>query len=999
MMMKDRILTTVTCLSAVALFCGCASGRREEAPDREGVSTAHQYSYAYWLNGYRKASGDSSPDILCVEAGRYGLQLDVDDLANPRFGLLTDNVDYEEAVTAGTQRLAGLAPADLSVELEVEGKTYRAVTCRAGDGEGKRDLRAARMWESGQVAQHYDLQELRFMDDAGAPLACYGSLDVVAWPGSLTLTAELTPDFEYADGTSQGVSGNGLCIVDKPLDIPHSAELEPAHLTVECWFNIPETMSPDTYGWLVCKNGNEWGQGNYGFMFRRGVSAVLNNSGGRDNQHRLRQHGALEQGKWHHLALTYDGATMRFYLNGREQGSKKLDETRKPGKGNLRIGKRADGQFAVVGGLYDQVRVWNRALPANEIVQHAKQPAQLTSRDGLVLEKNFDEGRETSPPAWSNAEMRLRFKGAEKEWQAARRIQGTWKMGERQKLSLSCNLDDAHAPGRTVSVKLSTPDGQAFPVVFSPEFNSYVAEVKGLKRSFDGGYTKITDYDEFDMVLVCAEEDPKPVPFLLDLRGPSNITGLVPILCHTNGIPTGVHVQLSKNWHNPPMSPYLRAYAMIPVKPGENRYRLRIPYGFYGSLPSASHAQLCLIGYGGNQRWDQLALACGGEAITFDADMSLTDVAICDVRAPLGRQGKDGNTWGWTDAGWGGDWLGIYGADKKKLTFAGMKVAYLSHGPCLSDVIYSGAYGSDRSVLVDARIQFPRTDDYGRTFQRLKYRFQREMGTAGSYLMRRHAGAADRVVAYGNAEGLIEEKRVTGGINKDDLLIPPTELKGPGPWWVAFPDRDQPPTGYVSLIIRDYACSFGGKTGQNPFLVSRVASVAGDKASLETWIIPPPDVKSYQPGDWVDLDAEWVHLVTEADNYGGANEVYRRHLAKNPRSWTTTYREVKGNDLDVAVDGGTLLQTLPIIVKAKKQQVTVSIQGGVGHVPIRFEGLATADGYAIYEVVNGEEKRLDQSVHGNDYWQVDCDAGSNTYQLSFNLPVDGKPSSNWVLRR
>ena len=37
--------------------------------------------------------------------------------------------------------------------------------------------------------------------------------------------------------------------------------------------------------------------------------------------------------------------------------------------------------------------------------------------------------------------------------------------------------------------------------------------------------------------------------------------------------------------------------------------------------------QLSLVGYGGNQRWDQLALACGGELITFDLDMSLTEVA------------------------------------------------------------------------------------------------------------------------------------------------------------------------------------------------------------------------------------------------------------------------------------------------------------------------------------------------------------------------------------
>ncbi len=713
----------------------------------------------------------------------------------------------------------------------------------------------------------------------------------------------------------------------------------------------------------------------------------MNNVGGRDNQHRLTQHGDLEQGKWHHLALTYDGATMRFYVNGREHRSEELGEVRTPGTGNLRIGQRADGQFAVDGALYDEVRLRTRALSAGEVAEHARHPAKLKSREGLAFEKNFNKGEALPSPTWTDAEMRLRFKTANHEWQAAEQVKGVWPKDQRHKLTLNCNMNASCSADRAVDIEISTPDGQAFPVSFKPEFNSYVADVKGLKRAFDGGYTKITDYDDFDLVLDCAEAAPEPVPFLLDLRNPANITGLVPILCHPDGTPTGIPVQLSKNWHYGPMGAYLRAYALIPLTQGRTRYRLRIPYGFYGALPSASHAQLCLVGYGGNQRWDQLALACGGEAITFDVDNSLTDVAICDVRVPLGRQGKDGNPWGWTDAGWGGDWLGIY-ASGKKLTLAGMKTAYLSHGPCLSDVLYKGAYGSERSVLVDARIQLPRTDDYGRTFQTLDYRFQHELDTANTYLMRRHGRAMDRVVAYGNADGLIAEARVTAATKKGDLLIPPTELTGPAPWWVAFPDRDQPPTGYVSMIIRDYAATFSGTPSGNPYLFARVERVEGDQAALETWIVPPPDVKRYQPGDRVAINAEWIHLVTEADHYGGPNEIYRKHLAENPKSWQTTYREVLDNTPVVDVKGGTLLQQLPIVIKATQPTVSVSIRGGIGYAPIRFEGLSTPDGYAVYEMVNGQERKLDQSVHGNDFWQTDYDAGSATWEVTFSVPSD-----------
>ena len=987
--MHHSISIMLVCLGGLALLPECAA-QGTGAPEMSRSAMAQKgFSYGYWLNGWRKAPEDASPDVLCIESGRYGLKLDLADLAHPRFGMLDDDTDYERAIAAGAQRLNALQPADLAIELELDGKAYRAVSARKA---------SARMWESGRIAQHYDLLDVTFKDEAGNTLPCYGSIDMVAWPGNLTFTAELTPDLEYIDGPCPGVVGNGLCIVNKPLDIPHKPELEPEKLTAECWVNIPEKMNSRVYGWLLCKNANEWGTGNYGFMFRGGATAVLNNLGGRDKQHMIKQRGSLAKGKWHHLALTYDGTMMRFYVNGAEHGKKDIGEKRPPAKGILRIGKRADGNFGVVGGLYDQVRVWSRELTAAEVKAHAAKPDTVANRDGLVLEQNFEAGTTFSPPVWNNAKLRIGFKTGSRKWQNETVVPGPWKLGGKQELTVNCALDGAPPADGKVSARVSTPDGQAFPAPFDPTFSCYVAEVKGLKRSYRGGYVKITDHDEFDIQLDCADDVAGTVPFLLYLRNPANITGLVPILCHPDGTPTGVHVQLSKNWHYAPIGAYLRAYVLIPVKPGENRYRLRIPYGFYGALPSASHAQLCLVGYGGNQRWDQLALACGGESITFDADMSLTNVAVCDVRCPLGRKGKKGNTWGWTDAGWGGDWLSV-SRDDWKLTFAEMKTAYLSHGPCLSDVLYKGAYGSDRSVLLDARIQNPRTDDYGRTFQKLDYRFQRELPAANTYLLRRHGRAFDSVVAYGNADGLLAEKRITADLKKGDLLIPVTQLTGPGPWWVAFPERDKGATGYVSLIIRGYEASFGGSTSRNPFLMVRVEKRQGDKAKLETWLVPPPEVTDYQPGDRVALDTEWVHLVTEADNYGGPSEAYRKHLEANPRSWKTTYREVKGNDLKIELTGGKLLQELPIVIEATEPEISVTIQGGVGHVPIRFEGLSTADGYAIYEVIDGEKRRLDQSVHGNDYWQTDHDAGSNTYKMTFNLPVDGKAESKWVLAR
>ncbi len=570
-------------------------------------------------------------------------------------------------------------------------------------------------------------------------------------------------------------------------------------------------------------------------------------------------------------------------------------------------------------------------------------------------------------------------------------------------LTLNCDLGGGDQAKRKVTVRLATPAGQAFPVRFDPAKNCYRAEVTDLQRSFAGGYVKITDYDEFDLEIDCAETAPAPLPLDFHLPDPANITGLVPILCHPDGTPTGIPVQLSKNWHH---GSYLRAYALVPLQPGLNRYRLRIVYGFYGTLPSASHAQLSLVGYGGNQRWDQLALGSGGEAITFDVDMSLTEVAICDVRLPLGQQGIDGNPWGWTDAGWGGDWLGVFDNNGKKLALAGIKTAYAAPGPCLSDVAYRGAYGSDRPVLLEARVQLPRTDDYGRTFQKLTYRFRAPLAATNSWFMSKsyYATAADETdsgqeIAYGNVNGLIATCPVPAEPEAGDWLIPPTELHGPGPWWVTFPNHDPAHTGYIAMVVRDYRAVLGGRTYENPFLEVRVAGQRRGSATLKANIVPPPQVTAYQPGDVVELDTQWLHLVRTAEDYGGANAAYRRHLEKYPRSWKTTYREVVGNKLRVTVSGGTLRSQYPIIIEPRRPEVKVTIRGGIGHVPIRFEGLDAADEYAVYEQTGGRLVKLDQAVHGNDYWQTDYDPATGLYQLKFNLPLDGKKTSHWIFKR
>lgn len=453
------------------------------------------------------------------------------------------------------------------------------------------------------------------------------------------------------------------------------------------------------------------------------------------------------------------------------------------------------------------------------------------------------------------------------------------------------------------------------------------------------------------------------------------------------------------------------AYSSLPSKPGRTEYLLRVVYGFYGTLPSASHSQLCLIGYsvktdhGGNGRWDQLAIGCWGETICFDMDMSLVNMAVTDARMLMARDGVKGKKWGWTDAGWGGDWFEMLDAADEKLGFKDMKTAYLAHGPCLTDVRHEGFYGAQREVTIKAAIHTLRTDDYARTFQRFRYTFNAQATNTNISFFRqgRSRNYFTPKIAYGNQAGLIAEQDVPLNLKPGHLFINRMPLHGRGPWWIAFPGakhtngRDGG-TGYRALVIRSYNATINGKSYTQPTFSMPVNHVNKDSIDLDAVLVPPRDVVAFKPGDVIDLEVEWITLPRNADDYYGPNETFRKHLSENPSSWKTTHREAVGNDLQVTAHGGKVLNRYPIIIQAEMPMIDISIKGGVGFVPIRFEGLKSIRDAALFEVVDGKEIRLDQSVRGNDFWQTDYDEGSHTYTLTYNLPLDNKATSTWRMK-
>ena len=75
---------------------------------------------------------------------------------------------------------------------------------------------------------------------------------------------------------------------------------------------------------------------------------------------------ALAANQWTHLAATYDGATLRLYVNGAQVASRAMSDSVTSSSSPLQIGgDSAFGQYFK--GIIDEVRVYNRALAPAEI--------------------------------------------------------------------------------------------------------------------------------------------------------------------------------------------------------------------------------------------------------------------------------------------------------------------------------------------------------------------------------------------------------------------------------------------------------------------------------------------------------------------------------------------------------------------------------------------------------------------------------------------------------
>ena len=100
------------------------------------------------------------------------------------------------------------------------------------------------------------------------------------------------------------------------------------------------------------------------------------------------------------------------------------------------------------------------------------------------------------------------------------------------------------------------------------------------------------------------------------------------------------------------------------------------------------------------------------------------------------------------------------------------------------------------------------------------------------------------------------------------------------------------------------------------------------------------------------------------------------------------HRQAVGNRLSIDVEHGTLVRTYPPITAVDGDHAEFTLEGGLAYVPLTFTGLSQPTGITLSRIVDGRVEPIDQSVHGNDFWQTEYDRESGAYNLTFNVPAD-----------
>lgn len=157
--------------------------------------------------------------------------------------------------------------------------------------------------------------------------------------------------------------------VSEFVEIPHHESLTvDQDVTVMAWIHTARHTGPDEARWqgIMAKSNNPRSYS----LWTDNDNKCLHFSVGPPQGGGSVCQGEVKLNEWQHVVAQVDGVTHRYWLNG-EKAGEFGDKKPPPGKAdtqNVRIGRTHEGQREFLG-MMDEVRVWNRALSEEEVIE------------------------------------------------------------------------------------------------------------------------------------------------------------------------------------------------------------------------------------------------------------------------------------------------------------------------------------------------------------------------------------------------------------------------------------------------------------------------------------------------------------------------------------------------------------------------------------------------------------------------------------------------------
>ncbi|RJR22465.1 MAG: DUF4082 domain-containing protein [Nitrospiraceae bacterium] len=188
-----------------------------------------------------------------------------------------------------------------------------------------------------------------------------------------------------------GRAGNALSFdgINDYVEIPDhpSLDLTAGEFTLSVWI-YPESYGEALNGRIIDHCGASEGEGGWSLLvnnYQGNQNLRLTIKNGSSIQSVYSDIGSIGLSAWQHVAVTLEFGTVTFYVDGQIEGQAGGIQSPSDQNCPVRIGMRADDMFRAYTGVIDEVRIYNRALSYQEIIDLYDQFPPLSDMNPPVI--------------------------------------------------------------------------------------------------------------------------------------------------------------------------------------------------------------------------------------------------------------------------------------------------------------------------------------------------------------------------------------------------------------------------------------------------------------------------------------------------------------------------------------------------------------------------------------------------------------------------------------